>query len=147
MTQMIFVSLPVADVERSAAFYEALGCTKDPRFSQPDNVAAMVLSDSIVIMLASHARFAELASKPTGDARKTTQVLLSLSRDSREAVDAMVSAAVASGGRADLGGTHEQGDFMYGRDFEDLDGHGFGVMWMDVEAAMKAWGQSPAEAA
>ena len=147
MTQMIFVSLPVADVERAAAFYEAIGCTRDARFSQPGAVAAMVLSDGVVIMLASHNRFGELSPKPISDPRTSAQVLLSLSRDSREAVDATAEKAVAAGGRVDLGGKHEQGDFMYGRDFEDLDGHGFGIMWMDVDAAMKAWSQAPAASA
>ena len=144
MTQMIFVNLPAADVERSAGFYTGLGFTKDDRFSQPGSVAAMALSDGIVLMLLSHERFADFTPKSMADPRTTAQVLLSLSRDSRQAVDAMVEAAVAAGGRADLGGTHEQDDYMYGRDFEDLDGHGFGVMWMDVDAAMKAWSQAPA---
>ncbi len=145
MTQMIFVSLPVADVERSAAFYEAVGCTREPRFSQLGVAAAMVLSDAITLMLSSHAQFAALTPKPIADPRTSAQVLISLSRDSRAAVDAMVETAVTAGGRADVGGVHEEGGHMYGRDFEDLDGHGFGVMWMDVDAAMNA--QAPADAA
>ena len=147
MSKMIFLSLPVADVERAAAFYEAIGAKRDARFSQPGTVASMVMSETIVLMLSSHDQFANLSPKPIADPRKTAQVLISLSEDSRAAVDATVEKAIGAGGRADLGGKHEQGDFMYGRDFEDLDGHGFGVMWMDVDAAMKAGGQSPAEAA
>ena len=106
-----------------------------------------MVSDAITIMLLSHSHFSNLTPKAIGDARTTAQALFSLSRDSREAVDVMVEAAVAAGGKADVGGTHEEGDYMYGRDFEDLDGHGFGVMWMDVDAAMKAWSAAGTAAA
>ena len=146
MTQMIFVNLPVADVDQSVAFYEAIGFTKDPRFSQPGTTAAMVWSDAIVFMLLSRERFADFTAKSIIDAHASVQALLCLSRDSREAVDSIVQAAVAAGGKADPGPTQDYG-FMYGRSFEDLDGHVFEPMWMDVDAAMAAMGGQQTEPA
>ncbi|GJE10849.1 MULTISPECIES: VOC family protein [Methylobacterium] len=137
MPRMIFVNLPVADVERSAGFYAALGASRDARFSQPDTAAAMVFSDTIVVMLLSHAHFAGFSPRPIADARAATEVLICLSEDSRSAVDGSVERAVAAGGRADLRPKQEMGDVMYGRSIEDLDGHVIELMWMDVEAMMK----------
>lgn len=145
MAKMIFVNLPVADVEKSAAFYEAIGFTKDARFSRPGTAAAMVWSDAIVFMIASHQHFAEFTSKRIADARSEAQTLLCLSIDSRAGVDRIVEQAVGAGGKADPGPKQDHG-FMYGRSFEDLDGHIFEPMWMDVEAAMAAMGQHTAAA-
>jgi hypothetical protein len=145
---MIFVNLPVADVEKSVAFYEALGFTKDERFCQ-EGAAAMVWSDTIVVMLLSRERFADFTSKTIIDARSAVQTLLCLSHDSREAVDAIVEAAWNSGGKADPCPMQDFG-FMYGRSFEDPDGHVFEPMWMDMEAAMAAFsgqGQDQEQAA
>lgn len=140
MAKMIFVNLPVADVEKATAFYQAVGARKDERFSQEGAAAMLAFSDTIAFMLLSHARFADFTSKTIIDARTQVQTLLAFSEDSRAGVDAMVDRAVASGGKADPTPKQEMGDFMYGRSFEDLDGHIVEVMWMDVEAAMKAWG-------
>ena len=134
MPKMIFVNLPVADVEKSAAFYEAIGFSKDARFSRPGAAAAMVWSDTIVLMILSHAHFAEFTSKRIVDAKREVEALLCLSIDSRDGVDAIVEKAVAAGPKQDHG-------FMYGRSFEDLDGHVFEPMWMDLEAAMAAMGR------
>ncbi|MGL4438845.1 MAG: VOC family protein [Bosea sp. (in: a-proteobacteria)] len=139
MSKMIFVNLPVTDVETSVAFYEAIGFTKDVRFSQPGTTAAMVWSDAIVIMLLSHARFADFTSKRIIDAHKDVQALLCLSIDGRDGVDAIVGKAVAAGGKADPCPKQDFG-FMYGRSFEDLDGHVYEPMWMDLDAAMAAMG-------
>jgi predicted lactoylglutathione lyase len=136
---MIFVNLPVADAEKSAAFYEAIGFIKDPRFSRPGAAAAMVWSDAIVFMILSHAHFADFTSKRIVDAKNEVQTLLCLSIDSRAGVDGIVAKAVAAGGKADPGPKQDHG-FMYGRSFEDLDGHVFEPMWMDLEAAMAAMG-------
>ncbi len=146
MSKMIFVNLPVADVEKSAAFYEAVGFTRDARFSSTGSAAAMVWSDTIVFMLLSHARFAEFTSKRIVDARREVQALLCLSIEGRDGVDAIVEKAVAAGGRADPGPKIDHG-FMYGRSFEDLDGNVFEPMWMDLEAAMAAMGRQQVEAA
>ena len=146
MPKMIFVNLPVADVEKSAAFYEAIGFTKDTRFSRPGSAAAMVWSDAIVFMIVSHAHFAEFSSKRIVDAKNDVQTLLCLSIDSRAGVDGIVGKAVAAGGKADPGPKQDHG-FMYGRSFEDPDGHVFEPMWMDLEAAMAAMGGQCTEAA
>ncbi|MGU3544105.1 VOC family protein [Methylobacterium sp. A52T] len=142
MRKMIFVNLPVADVERAAGFYGALGAQRDPRFSQAGTAAAMVFSDAIVVMLLSHAHFANFAPRPIADARAANEVLVCLSEESRAAVDASVERAVAAGGRADLRPPQEMGTFMYGRNIEDPDGHVVEVMWMDPEAM--TGGQVPA---
>ena len=144
MSQMIFVNLPVADVARSTAFYEAIGCTKDERFSN-EVASAMQLSDTIVFMILSHDFFKGFTPKPIADAHAATEVLICISRDSREAVDAIVEKAAAAGGRIDVREKQDLG-FMYGRSFEDPDGHIFEPMYMDVEAAMATMSHQPVEA-
>jgi predicted lactoylglutathione lyase len=136
MPQMIFVNLPVTDVARSTAFYEAIGCTKDERFSN-EMASSMQLSDTIVFMLLSHDFFKGFTPKPIADAHATTEALICISRDSREAVDAIVDKAAAAGGRIDIREKQDMG-FMYGRSFEDPDGHIFEPMFMDLDAAMEA---------
>ena len=146
MPKMIFVNLAVADVERSAAFYEAVGFTRDQRFSRPGSAAAMNWSDTIAFMLLSREHFAKFTSKTIIDAHSSVEALLCLSRDSRAEVDAIVEAARAAGGKADPCPTQDHG-FMYGRSFEDLDGHVFEPMWMDADAALAAMGNQQTEAA
>src|ERR1700730_4301165 len=140
MPKMIFVNLPVADVEKSVAFYEAIGLIKDGLFSQPGSADTMVWSDTIVFMILSHAHFADFTSKRIVDAKSEVEALLSQSLASRQAVDAVVGKAVLAGGKADPGPKQDYG-FMYGRSFEDLDGHVFEPLWMDVEAAVDAAGR------
>jgi predicted lactoylglutathione lyase len=137
MAKMIFVNLPVKDVEASTAFYQAIGATKDERFSQPGKAASMQFSDTIVFMLLSHDFFAGFSPKPIADAHQSTEVLLCLSQDSREAVDAITEAAAKAGGKADIRPPQDHG-FMYGRSFEDPDGHIFEPMYMDLDAALAA---------
>ncbi|WP_157215604.1 VOC family protein [Flavisphingomonas formosensis] len=137
MPKMIFLNLPVADVAKSAAFYEAIGAVHDTSFCKGPEAAMLVWSDTISFMLLDHARFADFAPKPIADAHRTNEMLICLSLDSREAVDAITEAAIAAGGKGDPSPVDDHG-FMYGRSFEDLDGHCFGPMWMDVAAAMAA---------
>jgi predicted lactoylglutathione lyase len=142
MAKMVFINLPVADVAASTAFYEALGAPRDPRFC--DGSGSMVsFSDSIKVMLLGHDRFRDFTPKAISDARTTSEVLIALSADSRADVDAMVERARAAGGVADPCAQQEHG-FMYGRSFEDLDGHIWEVAWMDIDAAMAA--RTPANA-
>lgn len=136
MARMIFINLPVTDLDRSVRFYEAIGATKNPDFSN-DQAAMMVLSDTIHVMLLTHPFYSSFTAKPIADPRATSQVLLCLSADSREHVDQTLAAVTAAGGQTDLGLKQDSYDFMYGRDFEDPDGHSWEVMWMDP-AAMKA---------
>lgn len=136
MSRMIFVNLPVADLAKAVAFYESIGARKNPQFSD-DTAACMVLSDTIFVMALTHDKYRQFTSKPIADASKSSEVLLALSADSREAVDQMVANAVKGGGRADPGPQQDYG-FMYGRSFEDPDHHHWEVMWMDMEAAASA---------
>jgi uncharacterized protein len=144
MPKMIFVNLPVVDVEESAAFYQAVGFTKDERFSRPGSAAAVTWSDTIVFMLLSRGHFADFTSKTIIDARSSVEALVCLSLDSRAEVDAIVEAARAAGGKADPCPIQDHG-FMYGRSFEGLDGHVFEPMWMDLDAALAAMGSQRAE--
>ena len=132
MAKMIFVNLPVTDLERSMAFYEAVGFTNNPMFTN-DQAAAMAWSDEIVVMLLTHGFWKTFTDKAIPDARATAQVLLCLSQDSREAVDAIVSKAVNAGGRSEPTPNQDMG-FMYGRSFEDPDGHIWENVFMDMSA-------------
>ena len=132
MPRMIFVNLPVADVKRSTAFYEAVGATKNPQFSD-DSTSCMVISDTIFVMILTHEKFRQFSPKAIPNAHETAQVLLALSADSREAVDNMTAKAGAQGVKLDPCPRQDYG-FMYGRSFEDPDGHIWEVMWMDPAA-------------
>ena len=132
MQKMIFVNLPVTDLAKSTSFYEAIGATKNPQFSD-DKVSSMMISDTIVVMLLTHERYKDFTSKTIPDAHKSAQVLLCLSENSREDVDGRVNSAVSSGGKADPCPQQDYG-FMYGRSFEDPDGHIWEIMWMDPAA-------------
>ena len=136
MPRMIFVNLPVTDLERSIAFYEAVGGTKNPQFSD-DTAACIVFSETIHAMLLTHDKYRQFTSKPIADTHATSAVLICLSADSRDAVDAMVESAEGAGGRGDPGQKQDYG-FMYGRSFEDPDGHHWEVMWMDMSQAPSA---------
>lgn len=144
MPKLIFVNLPVTDLGRSTAFYEAIGGEKNPQFSD-ETASCIVLSETIHVMLLTHDKYRQFTSKPIADAHAASQVLICLSEQSREAVDATVDKASAAGGAADPGPTQDYG-FMYGRSFEDPDGHHWEVMWMDMDAAQAAMAE-PAEPA
>lgn len=144
MAKMIFVNLPVADVAKATAFYEAIGCTHDISFCKGPEASMLVWSDTITFMLLDHAHYANFTSKRIADARATSEVMLALSRESRADVDHITEAALAAGGTESR--PADDHGFMYGRAFEDLDGHILEAVWMDVEAAMAAMNQ-PAEAA
>jgi predicted lactoylglutathione lyase len=131
MAKLIFVNLPVADLARSITFYEAVGAKRNPQFSD-DTAACMVLSETIHVMLLTHAKFALFTAKPIADAHASTEVLICVSCDDRAAVDAMTEAALAHGGR-EIREPQDHG-FMYGRAFEDPDGHVWEPMWMDMAA-------------
>jgi predicted lactoylglutathione lyase len=130
MAKMIFVNLPVTELERSIAFYEAIGGTRNPQFSD-ETAACIVLSETIHVMLLTHDKYRQFTSKPIADAHASSQVLLCISSDGRDSVDATVDKAAGAGGRADPGPKQDYG-FMYGRSFEDPDGHHWEVMWMDM---------------
>jgi predicted lactoylglutathione lyase len=134
MSRMIFINLPVTDLDRSIRFYEAIGGRKEPKFSN-DAAAMMVLSESINVMLLTHGFYSTFTGKPIADAHASSQVILALSADSPADVDRMVEAAVGAGGKGDPGPKQDMGGMMYGRSFEDPDGHHWEPMWMDAGAA------------
>ncbi len=133
MPQMIFVNLPVTDLDRSTAFYEAVGATKNPRFSD-DTASGMVITDAIHVMLLTHDKWRQFTDRQIPDAKISAQVMLCLSHDSRESVDQVVARAGSAGGRIDPNPVQDYG-FMYGRSYADPDGHIWEVMWMDAAAA------------
>ena len=133
MPRMIFVNLPVSDLTRATAFYEAIGATKNPQFSD-HTASCLVFSETIYAMLLTHKKYAQFTSKAIVDARTSSEVMIALSADSRAEVDDMVGRAKAAGTRIDPNPTQDLG-FMYGRSFEDPDGHIWEVFWMDVGAA------------
>ncbi|NJR77939.1 VOC family protein [Sphingomonas corticis] len=142
MPKMIFVNLPVADVARSTAFYEAIGFEKNEMFSN-ERGSGMVWSDTINVMLLEHGFYATFTPKRIVDPATETQALFALSLDSRAAVDAITEAAIAAGGR-EAHGAEDHG-YMYSRAFEDPDGHGWGPFFMDMAAAEQAFA-APAQA-
>lgn len=134
MPNMIFVNLPVKDLAASIRFYEAIGCRKNEQFSD-EKAASMVWSDEINFQLLTREYFATFTSKQIPDAHATCQVLLCLSRDSREAVNSLADIAGKAGGKADIREPMDLG-FMYNRAVEDPDGHVFELAWMDPQAVM-----------
>ena len=140
MARTIFVSLPVTDLTASIAFYEAIGFRNNPRFSD-ETSACMTWSETISFMLLTHEKWRTFTSRPIPP-KTSSEVMLTLSCGSREAVDAMSSAAAANGGLSDINPDEDHG-FMYTRDLADPDGHALGAMWMDM-SAMPAGRQEPA---
>jgi hypothetical protein len=141
---MIFVNLPVTDLERSIAFYGSVGAVQNKQFTD-GSCSMMSFSFEINVMLMTHERFRSFTTKEIADARTSAQALLNLSADSRDAVDQMVEDAAAAGAVIDPSPVDDYG-WMYGRSFEDPDGHMWGIFWMDVEAATKAMAQQAADA-
>jgi predicted lactoylglutathione lyase len=131
MHKQIFVNLPVADLPKSKAFFEALGLTFNPQFTNEQG-ASLVIGENIFAMLLSREFFKSFIDKDLADSRKTTEVLTCLSCESRAEVDALVAKAVKAGGKAH----REPRDhgFMYGHGFEDLDGHIWELAYMDMSA-------------
>ena len=131
MPRTITISLPVADLNASKAFYTALGFVISPQCSG-DTGALMVASETISVMLLTYDSWRTFTTRPIPP-KTSSEVGLNISCDSREAVDAMNSAAAANGGIPDINPIEDHG-FMYGRDFADPDGHVWGAKWMDLSA-------------
>ncbi|MFF5980018.1 VOC family protein [Streptomyces olindensis] len=129
--QMIFVNLCVNDLDSSKKFFTELGYSINEQFSD-ESTASVVVSDTIVVMVHTKDKYAQFTKKAIADATKTSEVLIALSAESREKVDELVEKAVAAGGSVS-GETQDHG-FMYGRAFDDPDGHTFEVVWMDPSA-------------
>lgn len=129
--QMIFVNLATNDLDASKKFFTGLGWELNAQFSD-DSTASFPVSDTIVVMVHTPQKYREFTKKEIADSTKTSEVLIALSAESREKVDELVEKAVAAGGSVS-GETQDHG-FMYGRAFDDVDGHTFEVAWMDPAA-------------
>jgi predicted lactoylglutathione lyase len=129
MPAMIFLSLPVQDLAAATRFYEAIGCTKNEQFSG-ETSSSMVWSETITFMLLMRDYFAGFTPKPVADAKASSEVLICLSRDSREDVDTLAGIAAKTGGKADIRAPMDAG-FLYNRAIEDPDGHIFELVWMN----------------
>jgi uncharacterized protein len=131
MTTKIFVNLPVKDLDKSMAFFKAVGFKNNPKFTDK-TAACMIVTDDINVMLLTHPKFKESSKKRTiADAYKTAEVLTCLSVDSRGKVDELVDQAVAAGGSETKADEENKYEGMYLRSFDDLDGHIWEIMWMD----------------
>lgn len=128
----IFVNLPTADLERSKAFYTALGCDINPLFTD-ENAACIVWSDDVFFMVLTREYFGTFTEKQVGDPSTTAQALIAISRDSREHVDETLSRGIAAGGREPKDA--QDYGFMYSRDLEDPDGNILEFLYMSEEAA------------
>jgi predicted lactoylglutathione lyase len=134
MAKQIFVNLPVSDLQRSIAFFTSLGFTFDANFTN-ENATCMIVGENIFVMLLVESFFRTFTTKDLCDARKSTEVLVCLSCESRAEVDALVAKAVAAGGSAPR--SAQEHGFMYGHGFEDPDGHIWELVYMqpDLHAA------------
>jgi uncharacterized protein len=128
MTRMIFINLPVTNLKASMAFYISLGFTNNPQFTD-ETAACMVWSEAIHVMLLTHEKWRTFTARPI-PSTTSSEVMLCVSCENREAVDAMNYAAGLHGGTADIHPVQDHG-FMYNRSFTDPDGHIWEPMWMD----------------
>ena len=133
MPKMIFINLPITDLARSTAFYEALGGTKNPKFSD-EITACMVLSEAIYVMLLTHEKYRQFTSRPIADTHAISAALIALSVDSSDEVNTTIDHAVEAGGQADPNPKQDHG-FMFGRSVQDPDGHVWEIFWMDPAKA------------
>ncbi|MBZ6197107.1 VOC family protein [Streptomyces olivaceus] len=129
--QMIFLNLATNDLGAAKRFFTGLGWELNAQFSD-DGTASFPVSDAIVVMVHTPQKYREFTKKEIADSAKSSEVLIALSAESREKVDELVEKAVAAGGSV-TGETQDHG-FMYGRAFDDPDGHTFEVVWMDPAA-------------
>ncbi|MGZ3181495.1 MAG: VOC family protein [Telluria sp.] len=133
MNKQIILNLPVKDLEKSKAFFSALGFTFNDRFSNENAAFMHVVGDTIQAMLTTEPFFQSLIDKPVAQAREANEVVICLSCESREEVDSLIARAVAAGGR--IPHPPEDHGFMYDQGFEDIDGHLWNLVWVAQEAS------------
>ncbi len=131
MSTGVYINLPVKDLVAATAFYEAMWFTKNVQFSG-DTASAMVYNESLSVMLLTHEFIKSFlpAHKTIADSHATCEVLNALQCDSKETVDVLVQKALDAGGKLTIP-AYDHG-FMYGKDFEDLDGHIWEIFWLDA---------------
>lgn len=132
MSTKVFINLPVKDLQKSIAFFTQLGFTFNPKFTD-ENATCMIVSENIYVMLLVEKFFQTFTKKTICDSKTSTEALIALSFESKEAVDQMMTKVLVAGGIEPKPAT-DQG-FMYSRDFEDVDGHNWELFWMDPSAA------------
>lgn len=132
MKKQIILNLPVKDLDKSKAFFSALGFTFDDRFSGENAAFMHIVEGTIQAMLTTESFFQSLIDKPLADAKQANELVICLSCESREEVDSLIAKAVAAGGRT----PHPPKDhgFMYDQGFEDIDGHLWNLVWTAPEA-------------
>ncbi|WP_152269589.1 VOC family protein [Agriterribacter humi] len=129
MSKQVFINLPVTDLKKSMAFYEATGFTNNPQFTD-ETAACMVWSDAIFVMLLTHDKLKQFTAKAIIDAKQTVGVINALSLESNEEVNSFLEKAVKAGGR-EYAEAKDYG-FMQQRCVEDPDGHNWEVLYMDM---------------
>ena len=128
MTKQIFVNLPVKDLKKTIEFFTKIGFTFNPKFTD-DNATCMIIGENIYAMLLIEKFFKTFIKKEISDATKNTEVLMALSVESKDVVDQMVQKAIDAGGKEPR--EPQDDGWMYGRGFEDLDGHLWEIFYMD----------------
>jgi uncharacterized protein len=134
MSRKIFVNIPVKDLKRSMSFFKELGFRFNPQFTD-DTAACMVIADDIYAMLLTHAKFKMFTKKEIADPTRFCEVLTALSFESKAKVDDVLETALKAG--ATESGELQDYGFMYGRSFDDLDGHTWEIFWMDPDHVQK----------
>jgi len=132
MNKQIIFNLPVKDLDKSKAFFSALGFSFNPQFGNESAAFMVIVDGSIHAMLTTEAFFKTLIDKPVVQAKEANEVVICLSCESREEVDSLIAKAVAAGGRTPH--PPEDSGFMYDQGFEDLDGHLWNLVWMAPKA-------------
>ncbi|MGB6673368.1 MAG: VOC family protein [Candidatus Nitrosopolaris sp.] len=134
MTTKIFVNLPVKDLNKTIGLLTKLGFRFDSQFSDP-NATCMVVCEDIFVMPLVEKFFKTFSKKEICDTTKNTEVKVALSAESREKVDQMINKAIEAGGME----SREPQDhgWMYGRSFEDINGHLWEIIYMDESALRK----------
>jgi len=132
MKNQIILNLPVKNLDKSRAFFSALGFSFDPRFSGENAAFMSIVDDTIQAMLTTEPFFQSLIDKPLANAKEANELVICLNCDSREEVDSLIAKATAAGAR--IPHPPEDNGFMYDQGFEDIDGHLWNLVWTAPEA-------------
>lgn len=132
MNKEIILNLPVKNLDKSKAFFSALGFTFNPRFSGENAAFMNIVDGAIQAMLTTESFFQSLINKPVANAKEANEIVICLSCESREEVDSLIAKAAAAGGR--IPHPPEDNGFMYDQGFEDIDGHLWNLVWTAPEA-------------
>jgi predicted lactoylglutathione lyase len=138
VAKQIFVNLPVKDLGKTIEFFKKLGFEFNPQFTD-ENATCMVVNDNIFVMLLVEKFFKTFTQKEICDTTKNTEVIIALSTESREKVDQMLENVIKAGGKESR--KPQDHGWMYGRSFEDLNGHLWEIIYMDEKALKENYSQ------